>query len=64
MCVQEMQEAHKKQLQDMQDNVGYYQRKAYDLEVRDTNYYLATVPTTINETIVIWSSCYVLRSIN
>ncbi|XP_028515120.1 myomegalin isoform X2 [Exaiptasia diaphana] len=30
--IQEMQQSHKKQLQDMQDNVGYYQRKAHDLE--------------------------------
>ena len=33
MHCQEMQEDQQKQLSDMQENIGYYQKKAKDLEV-------------------------------
>ena len=33
-----MQEDQQKQLKDMKENIGYYQKKAQELEVRGTRY--------------------------
>ena len=41
--LQEMQDDQQKQLKDMKENIGYYQKKAQELEVQYKDTYMSTL---------------------